>query len=65
MPIAETVGITGFLLESYKTTRTKEAEIPIRVFLLLYILGLEDLNATVRWTVAREGLTERNIYLHF
>jgi hypothetical protein len=25
----------------------------------------EKLNAIVRWTIAREGLTERNIYLFF
>ena len=29
----------------------------------MVVRGIEGLNATVRWTVARDGSTERNIYL--
>lgn len=52
--IQKTVGMTGFFKKSYKNIRTKKEEaLCASSFLVHRKIGLELLNARVRWTLAR------------
>ena len=59
---ASDCGSEGRGIESHYPPHKKETDTIWYPLLFYLMMGFEQSNATVRGTVAREGLTERNLY---